>query len=334
LGRRYENKIRERGREMKCFYHNDLDGRAAGFCVYAWAGLTDLEKYSPEMIQINYGIDFPFEKIGKDELVYIVDYSISPAEMLRLLETTKDIVWIDHHKTAIEKYADFPHYIRGIRKDGEAGCVLTWKYLHWYTARGTGPEDFAITEQDRPGNNVPRCIALVGDRDIWAWKHGDETKNFFAGSQMHNTDPSSDFWWKCMEHEVEPLPLPNTGNATARKRGEIFWARLLQDGETINRYKQSTDEEVNKSLGFDVEFEGLNCWAINRGRVSSDRLGDRIKQYDILMPYSHDGKQFTVSLYSTAVDVSEIAKKYGGGGHKGASGFQCRELPFTKKEAQ
>ena len=24
---------------MKCFYHGDLDGKAAGFCVHAWAGI-------------------------------------------------------------------------------------------------------------------------------------------------------------------------------------------------------------------------------------------------------------------------------------------------------
>ncbi|MCK9521014.1 MAG: hypothetical protein M0R74_18615, partial [Dehalococcoidia bacterium] len=175
---------------------------------------------------------------------------------------------------------------------------------------------------------VPRMIQLVGDRDIWAWKCGEETKNFFAGSQMHDTKPDSEFWWKCMDHELEPLPPPNTGNAKAKESGEIFWKRLLQDGETINRYKASTDEEINKSLGFDLSFEGFNCWAVNRGRISSDRLGGRNKQYDILMPYYHDGKQFTVSLYSEKVDVSVIAKKYGGGGHKGASGFQCEKLPW------
>ena len=48
------------------------------------------------------------------------------------------------------------------------------------------------------------------------------------------------------------------------------------------------------------------------------------------MPFVFDGTQFTISLYSEVVDVSEIAKKYGGGGHKGASGFHCKQLPFSK----
>jgi nanoRNase/pAp phosphatase (c-di-AMP/oligoRNAs hydrolase) len=41
-----------------------------------------------------------------------------------------------------------------------------------------------------------------------------------------------------------------------------------------------------------------------------------------------DGSQYTVSLYSETIDVSVIAKKHGGGGHKGAAGFVCPKLPF------
>ncbi|MDO5845105.1 MAG: DHHA1 domain-containing protein, partial [Methanocorpusculum sp.] len=54
-------------------------------------------------------------------------------------------------------------------------------------------------------------------------------------------------------------------------------------------------------------------------------------KYEIFIPFVFDGEQYTVSLYSTTVDVSEIAKSFGGGGHKGASGFQCAELPFAKE---
>jgi len=314
---------------MKCFYHNDMDGRASGFCVHAWAGLTDLEKYEPEFIQINYGIDFPFDKIGKDELVYIVDFSISPAEMLRLLEITKDVIWIDHHKTAIEKYADFPHYIRGIRKDGEAGCVLTWKYLHWYTGRGTGPEDFTITEKDRPGLEVPLFIRLIGDRDIWAWKLGEQTKLFHAAAQANNTDPDSEFWWKCMGHEVDPNVGP--GNKNYHEKGLIFWENLMKAGRTIEQYREQYYKDYRSELSFPVEFEGHKVIAMNVARVGSEAFGGdaAFKDYPILMPFYFDGTKFTVSLYSKTVDVSEIAKKYGGGGHKGASGFQCKELPFA-----
>ena len=55
--------------------------------------------------------------------------------------------------------------------------------------------------------------------------------------------------------------------------------------------------------------------------------------YDILMPFSFNGRNgtWTYSMYSKTVDVSEIAKKYGGGGHKGAAGFNTNRLIFERK---
>jgi nanoRNase/pAp phosphatase (c-di-AMP/oligoRNAs hydrolase) len=45
-----------------------------------------------------------------------------------------------------------------------------------------------------------------------------------------------------------------------------------------------------------------------------------------------DGKQWRVSLYHAPSkehhDLSKIAVKYGGGGHRGACGFKTDKLPF------
>ena len=113
---------------MKCFYHNDADGRCAGFWVHLSAGLTDLQfNYGVEdsdFVEMSYEKRFPIETIRPNEMVYIVDYSITPDEMRELLKITKDVTWIDHHKTAIEKYAGFEHDIRGLRYDAKCGCIF------------------------------------------------------------------------------------------------------------------------------------------------------------------------------------------------------------------
>ena len=48
-------------------------------------------------------------------------------------------------------------------------------------------------------------------------------------------------------------------------------------------------------------------------------------EHDAMIVYKYEPsiKKWKVSIYSTKseVNVSEIAKKYGGGGHAGASGF-------------
>jgi nanoRNase/pAp phosphatase (c-di-AMP/oligoRNAs hydrolase) len=50
------------------------------------------------------------------------------------------------------------------------------------------------------------------------------------------------------------------------------------------------------------------------------------------MGFYFDGQKYNVSLYHSPHnkqhDLSLIAVKYGGGGHKGACGFQADKLPF------
>ena len=97
---------------MKCFYHSDMDGKCAGAIVYKYY-LLDRERTretaDSEFICINYKDDFPFEKIKPDELVVIVDFSLQrEGEFERLLGITDNVIWIDHHKTAIHNSVDSP----------------------------------------------------------------------------------------------------------------------------------------------------------------------------------------------------------------------------------
>lgn len=149
---------------MKCFYHLDDDGKCAAFWVYLSAGIYDGYENDSEFIPINYGMAFPFEKIRPNEQVYIVDYSIMPDEMRKLLEITKDVTWIDHHKSAIERYTDFEIPIRGIRYDGVAGCMLTYCWLHH------------MTESDvlRYLYLVDRKLALITSEVNWKPKYTEE----------------------------------------------------------------------------------------------------------------------------------------------------------------
>ncbi len=311
---------------MKCFYHTDMDGEAAGFCVHAWAGIKGPHDQSNMMHGINYGQAFPFEIILPDEQVWIVDYSIEPNEMQELLKITENVTWIDHHKTAIEKYKDFSRDIRGVRIDGVAGCVLAFKYLHWWSDRGGGEIDLGRDRSDMLP--VPRMIELIGDRDVGQWKHGEVTKLFHSGSSLRDTSPKSDFWWKCMDHEIKDLPLPNTGNRDARIEGEKFWNRLFEDGRVIEKYKAQHDKKLNKVLGNECTFEGKKCWAVNRGLIGSDRVEGRLSKYDIIISFYYGKDGWNISLRSEKIDVSEIAKQFGGGGHKGAAGFRAVNLPF------
>ena len=50
--------------------------------------------------------------------------------------------------------------------------------------------------------------------------------------------------------------------------------------------------------------------------------------------FAFNGDFHKVSLRSKTIDVSKIALKYGGGGHKEAAGFECVKLPWEECECQ
>lgn len=288
---------------MKCFYHSDADGQCAGFWVAEYAKRMGYD--GCELYPINYGTPFPFDEIEKDELVYIVDYSIEPEEMDRLLDITPSVVWIDHHRTALAKYATYTRDIAGLRYDGIAGCLLTYCYvqrLMYEPSRSWSDETLL--------DSAPEFTKLISDYDVWEFKYGDRTRLFQIAFTAEALDPAdTQAWWDILT-DVD-------GMVAAGAQMEKFrngWAKQYM------------------SLGYEVEFEGYKCFACNLGNCNSMYFDSLTEGHDILIPFVFTGDQWKVSLYSKTVDVSEIAKKFGGGGHKGASGFECAKLPFTRSD--
>lgn len=293
---------------LKVFYHNDLDGQCAAYwCSY-------IKNTKKEFHWINYGIPFPFKDININDDVYIVDYSIKPEEMDKLLKITPRVTWIDHHKSAIEMYNGYKKEIRGIRhENGIAGCALTWIYLNKLTNFG---EDVIIPFKEKYFEEVPRFTRLVSDWDTWTFRYGVTSRKFQAGMLAEKTEPTEEIWKK----------LDNYGDAVIRQ--------IVDHGELIIRYRDSWAKGYLEGYGFETEFEGYNCYAVNMGRCNSEYFKSigGVDKYDILMPFVYNGKTWSVSFYSRkGIDVSKIAQKYGGGGHAGASGASFTELPFKRK---
>jgi len=284
---------------MKCFYHTDMDGHCAGAIVAQAMSDQENDGTGFEYIAINYNHQFPFGEIKPNEEVVIVDFSLQkPGDFEKLLEITKRVIWIDHHKTAIEKWKHLDGNIEGIRRDGVAACELTWEYFY-------------------PDEPIPPVVELLGDYDIWAFKHGDATNYLQAGIKLNDTKPESGMWAEWLDPEYYP-------------------DREIKEGKVALQYRDNYYAELIKSWAFFTTFEGYKVIACNAGSVSS-QLFDTVKEdYDIMMPFVFDGKRWTVSVYTkkSDIDCSELAKKYGGGGHRQAAGFQCDQLPFSQNKQQ
>ena len=286
---------------MKCFYHTDEDGKCSAFWVKKYAPYKD--NYEREFIPINYGTEFPFDSIQKDEQIYIVDYSILPEEMEKLLTITKDVTWIDHHISAIKRYNNFPYQINGVRYDGVAGCMLTYCYFKYMVNTGK-PFDTSMTD------DAPMFTKYISDFDVWKFEYGQDTKAFEMGLYVQNLDPDSDVWENLYG-----------------KNSDVLISNIIQDGFIMLNYRDCWSKEYCEHIGFDIEFEGYKCFAMNLAMISSDNFKSIDKEkYDMFIGFSYNGKSWNYSLRSEKVNCSEIAMKYGGGGHKGASAFSSNRF--------
>lgn len=274
-----------------CLHHNDTDGRASAAVVRRALGESVILK------EMSYGDPTPWNLIEDVRHVVILDFSLSPPDMQRVANT-RMLTWIDHHKSALEELDKKSNQWSGIRDLHEAACVLTWRYYF-------------------PDKPVPRALVLIGDRDIWRQEEPDSGA-FNEGLRHERTLPDNDHLWKQLLEDDSAAVA-----ALIEKGRPLLNARLDMMRRYVSRY------------GFFVTFEGWRTLAINQ-RGDGD-LGQYIRDlgYDLAYCYvegSQGEKIVTfVTLFSEKVDVSEIAKKYGGGGHPGAAGFSfersCSPFP-------
>lgn len=293
---------------MKIFYHDDLDGQCSARIIYDGFA-KNLVKV--DYIPMQYEKDFPFDILEDNEEVYILDYSIEPSEMKTLLEITHRVTWIDHHKTAIKKYEDFPVDIPGIREVGKAGCELTFEYLKDYMNLSHDDTLRLINVQEGKHYSTGRMINfinMIGDWDVWRFDFGENTREFHYGLLAKDTDPESPLW----NQVKDPQGLNH----------------IIEIGQDILGYEKMKSKEYVERFGFETEFEGYKTFVCNIGNQNSMLFGDLIKEYDICATYVHNGDGYVVSLYSEKIDTSKISNAKGGGGHAGASGFTTAEYPF------
>ena len=94
-------------------------------------------------------------------------------------------------------------------------------------------------------------------------------------------------------------------------------------------YKVQT--QYTERFSFLHNFEGYRCICIN-GSLGSSVMFDTVydkKKHDLMLIFVNCNNTFwKISLYtySEDIDVGAIAKKFGGGGHRGAGGFTVKSL--------
>lgn len=216
--------------------------------------------------------------------VVILDFSFKAPTLLKMIQSAEQLLVIDHHASAVDELASIPDQYK-IFDMNQSGATMAWKFFH-------------------PGKMTPQLLLYIEDRDLWRWKLN-KSQEICIGL---DTIPQKFSEW-------DNLMTPSA----------IQQLRFI--GEAIIPYRKNLiDSIVSKSA--EREFCGGMCRVVNTcgGSIVSEVGNTILAKYNVpiaLMWYlDYSTKQYKVSLRSIpGVNCSEIAKRYGGGGHLQSSAF-------------
>ncbi len=221
----------------------------------------------------------------------------------------QSIIWIDHHKSSIDSH---PSAIPGYRIDGVAACRLAWQWFNRLPGVDLpAKDDFVnrlVTE--------PWSVRMAGEYDIWD-RRDSRAEVFQYGLDAQDVIPW-DQLLRCQIGAVAPT------------------AAIIKDGAAAQRFDRKRNADVMLRRSHMVEFDGLKFLALNTSKCNSLSFAARDVPetgHDALMGYFWNGQKWYVSIYHarhrTDLDLSVIAAKHGGGGHRGACGWTASSLAFT-----
>lgn len=267
-------------------YHgNCADGFSAAWCF--WRKYRDGADYVAGVYQQD-----PPDVTGRD--VYLVDFSYKRAVVQRMLAQANSVTLIDHHKTAIEdlqplfmqdSWTGEPKQLAHFTDLNRSGATLAWDYLF-------------------PGEDRPLLLGHVEDRDLWRFKlPGTREIQAFVFSHEYTFEQ----WDRLMSaDQVELLKMTAAGAAIERKHHKDV-AELV--GVCKRRMVIAGHDVPVASLPYTLVSDAAHAMA--KGEPFAACYWD-----------TAEGRTFGLRATDEGLDVSEVAKQYGGGGHAKAAGFK------------
>jgi len=233
-----------------------------------------------------------------DKDVYIIDFSYPENETKKLLEITKSLVQLDHHVTVKEITESIPDHLYAL---DHSGATLAWQYFF-------------------PKEETPTFLKYVEDIDLWKFKMP-RAEDFLSFADTISFD------------------FDKFDTIVADFENEKKRSAYLDRGKNLREYQDKLMSDIIEN-GEEAIFDGYSALVVNSPILRS-QLGNEIvkKGYDIGVVWSDTRDIVRVSLRSDAngeVNVGEIAKKYGGGGHKSSAGIELKdesEFPWQAKNS-
>ncbi len=264
-----------------CIYH----AHCADGMTSAWVVMRYANEWAnpTDYIPCSYGNEPP---CVDDADVLMVDFSFKRQMLEAMAEKANSITILDHHKTAAADLAEPIPGVEVVFDMERSGAQLAWDHFC------TGAR--------------PAIVDYTADRDLWRWKlHGSREVSAVIASHEQTFDVWDDL--------------------AARMQADEDLGQMIQEGAAILR---KIDKDVAAIIGASqrtmviggLEVPVANCPPF----LASETAGRMAETAPFAATYYDGPKGRAFSLRSRGdqgADVSVIAAKYGGGGHRNAAGL-------------
>ena len=304
-------------KQITIIYHRvDYDGLfSAMICKYFF----DIN-YPTEISINNIGYTYsdPLPDISQlkrisDKLI-MVDISFPPDYMLNLINTfgKENIIWIDHHITAIRESIKYGYdYLIG-QRDSECkvgACELTWKWFF-------------------EGMETPKIIQLLSAYDVW-----DKTRFSWDNEVL----PCQNGLRAIFGMNLESI----SHNYNQILSDGFLETQILPGGRMIKSFLSMKWKAQVKNSSFEItvagKYRGIALLTPDFTSAMFESVLDKGYQVFCICNMRKDSEMFSVSLYSEPdgrlgdFELGEYMKQnYSGGGHKTAAGGKLTKEQFEK----
>ena len=235
----------------------------------------------------------PMPELINGSNVFVLDFSYSRPVLDELVSRMNFVLIIDHHKSAYEALHDHPNAIFDMTK---SGAGLAWDYFH-------------------PNKLRPEFIDYIEDADLWAFKL---IESRYVKNSLYIIELNLDAF-------IEAAKVPITTRIT---EGKVLAAQIehMIDMGYANAHTVQVDEFKMLCVNVCVLMSEFGSYLFRQKlqEHGADFAG-------VYYRLNQDNVKF--SCRSTGdFDVSVIAKRFGGGGHKNAAGFEVPVEKFNWRE--
>lgn len=235
--------------------------------------------------------------------IYLFGVVVDKQRMMEIKDRYETI-WMDNNRSSIAEFNDI--HIPGDRSTGLSICEIAWK---WF----------------KKGEKACDAVKYISDFESGKMEYGDDTGWFNHGiyAEYGVNDPKNCLWSDLLSNDIESVD------------------RIIRNGRIIEKYQSNMVPDV-LSRGEYTHFGGAKAYIINMTprvlRLLSKGIINHMQEADFILSWdcSSDGTdswKMTCAIMSinNRIDVSMIAKKFGGDGNQKFATFS-KKIPMPLKK--